>query len=65
MKKTLSTLILALMFCTSAYSAVEPVITVNGIRGTINLISINGAVNPAVTVNIKLSPGEKEGTESK
>jgi|GEM_PF-4083332 len=61
MKKTLSALILTLILYSGAYAAVEPVITVNGIRGTINLIGIN---NPAITVNIRVSPGEKEGADA-
>jgi hypothetical protein len=64
MKTTLSALILSLMLCSGAYAAVEPVITVNGTRGTVNFIGINGAVNPAVTVNIRVSPGEKEGADA-
>lgn len=67
MKKTwriLSIAFLVLMLYSGAYAAVEPVITVNGTRGTVNLIGINGAVNPAVTVNIRVSPGEKEGADA-
>ncbi len=62
MKKTLcilSIVFFARMLCASAYAAVEPVITANGMSGTVNI-----AADSAVTVRVQLLPGDKAGRDA-
>ncbi|NJL60181.1 MAG: serpin family protein [Desulfobacteraceae bacterium] len=55
----LSISFLALVLCAGAYAAVEPLITANGMTGTVNI-----AAGSAVTVSVRLSPGDKAGTDA-
>ncbi|MGE0087640.1 MAG: serpin family protein [Desulfococcaceae bacterium] len=55
----LSAVFAALVFCAAAYAAVEPVITVNGMAGTVHI-----AEDSAVTISVQLSPGTEEGQEA-
>ncbi len=55
----LSIIFIGLVFCAAANAAVEPVITANGLTGTVHT-----AEDSAVTIRVQLSPGEKEGTDA-
>ncbi len=57
--KMLSIGVLLMTICTGVYAAPEPVISVNGMTGDLSL----NADTP-MTLNLKLSPGEKDGTNA-
>jgi uncharacterized secreted protein with C-terminal beta-propeller domain len=59
MMQFLSVVVLVMGFCTSVYAAAEPVISVNGMTGDINL-----KADAPITINLKLSPGEKKGADA-
>lgn len=59
MVQMLSIVVLLMAVCTSVYAAAEPVITVNGMSGDVNL-----KVDAPITINLKLSVGDKKDADA-
>ncbi len=59
MMQFLSVVVLIMGFCTGVYAAPEPVISVNGMTGDVNVKS-----DAQITISLKLSPGEKKGADA-
>jgi len=57
--KMLSIGVLLMTVCTSVYAAAEPVISINGMTGDVKLNA-----DTLMTLNVKLTPGEKDGTNA-